>query len=184
MTASPPVGGTSTRWHRYRSAAPAVFVVSAALGSLAAGAALWAAATPVRLPLAAVGVVAVLAVLVGDRGPTSSWRIPRHWCSGGILRCAAVFGSLLGVGFLTAVASPGLYVLWSWAFASRSWSLAWPAFLAFGLGRGLPALAVRARLRSEPDVVVCSAQLAGVADRLWPLEAVALCLLAGAVLLG
>jgi hypothetical protein len=185
MTASPPVRGLS--WHRYRGLAPAAFTAAAVAGALAAGAALWLAAFPVRPPLAVVGAVALAAVTVdlflGEaRLPSPRWRIPRAWCGRGVVRTAGLFGSLLGAGFFTATTSPAAYAIWAWALSAPSWSLVWPVFAAFALGRAVPMLVVRHEVRSC-DIVPAVEVVAGRVARLRLVELASLGLLAGAILL-
>jgi hypothetical protein len=185
MTASPPVGGWSS-WHRYQRAAPAAFAVAAVAGALAAGAALWLVAFPARPPLGAVGVVALAGValhlsFVERLLPSPRWRIPRHWCRHGVLRTSGLFGSLLGAGFFTATTSPAAYAIWAWALYAPGWSLVWPVFLAFALGRAMPMRGVEHELRSC-DIVVAVDAVAGRVTRLRLAELATLGLLAGAIL--
>jgi hypothetical protein len=185
MTAWPPVRGTS--WHRFQRMAPAAFAAAAVAGALAAGTVLWLVGFPARPPLALVGAVA-LAGAVLDLSPVERllpsprWRIPRAWCVHGVLRTAGLFGSLLGAGFFTATTSPAAYAIWAWALSAPRWSLVWPVFVAFALGRAVPMRIVQRELGSC-HVVVATETVAARVNRLRLAELATLGLLAGAILL-
>jgi hypothetical protein len=81
----------------------------------------------------------------------SRWRVPREWSDLGSVWYAGIFGAALGTGLVTALASPGLYVLFAWGLTAATWSAVWPVFLAFGIGRVLPfaTIGLRAYIRER-----------------------------------
>jgi len=64
---------------------------------------------------------------------------------------SAIFGWILGLGFVTRVGSVGYYVLLVWGLASQNWSEVGLVFCAYGACRALPllAIAISARVRSQ-----------------------------------
>lgn len=107
-------------------------------------------------PLAAVGTIALISAGVGStrlaaRLPTSTWQVPRSWARFGHTAFAAVFGGILGLGFVTVMPSIGFYTLVAWALTAPRWHDVWPVFVAFGGARALllPLIALRAQWRGE-----------------------------------
>lgn len=154
MIASPSVRGYRSRSQRMRGiVAYVVAVLSAAMATgllfFALGRFLW------QRPLQIVAFVALGSALISSglvpvRSPQSPWRIPKSWNRFGPTTFAALFGFVLGLGFLTVVSSSGYYVLLVWAAMSPAWSDVWPAFVAFGAGRVMP-LILAAILAGEPE---------------------------------
>jgi hypothetical protein len=79
---------------------------------------------------------------VWPRFPTSRWRVPRIWAKHGETAYAAVFGFILGVGFVTASPSPGLVAVAVGVMTLGSWNEASLVFVAFALARMTPLVAV------------------------------------------
>lgn len=98
-----------------------------------------------HLPLWVVGIAALTSALIGGgvvpiRLPESGWRIPQSWVRFGHAAYAALFGGILGLGFLTAIPSIGFYALLAWGLAAPGWQAVVPVFGAFGVSRALPLL--------------------------------------------
>jgi hypothetical protein len=153
VVAAPPGRGRRELWKWRIGLAAYGFTVP--LGALAAGALLHLGARGIGYPppwvFASVAAVGAVAAATGGKRflPQSRWRVPREWGARGRVPFAAIFGSILGVGILTALPSPGFLALLVWALAASSWSSVWPVFLAYGAGRAVPllVLAVWARRR-------------------------------------
>lgn len=58
-----------------------------------------------------------------------------------------VFGSALGAGVITRIASAGFFVLLAWAIAASNWSSVFPVAVAFGVARTAPIALVAATTR-------------------------------------
>lgn len=101
-----------------------------------------------------VGISALLlSVLANPAWPTwylwTGWRVPRQWRVYGYPTYGAIFGFVLGLGFLTEIASVGYYFLPIWNLSSLSFAWILPPSIAFGFARFLPVvLAIR---QSPPD---------------------------------
>ena len=71
--------------------------------------------------------------------PTSmlpgGWKVRRSWERWGPLPFMTVFGSFLGLGFVTTITSPVFLVLITWAFVSPSLVATLVVFLGFAAGR-------------------------------------------------
>ncbi len=84
---------------------------------------------------------ALLAALASGgfiRLPQSPWMVPKSWARFGPGLYAGLFGFSLGVAVLTALPSPGFYVLLAHGEVTSDWARVLPVFAAFGLARGLP----------------------------------------------
>jgi len=115
------------------------------------------------------GLVAAAAALTATgllpvRFPSSKWQVPREWARLGWVAFTASFGAILGAGVLTRIASPGFYVVLAWGLSAPDWGAIWPAFLAFGLARAAPSVAIALgvlRVRNRPHrMFVWSNQMA------------------------
>lgn len=110
-------------------------------------------------PLWVVGIVALASAAVGGgivpiRILGRGWRIPQTRARFGHVAYAALFGGILGVGFLTAVPSIGFYAFVAWGLAAPGWESVVLVFGAFGVGRSVPLLssALNSKKRGEyPD---------------------------------
>mgnify|MGYP001171558240 CR=1 FL=1 len=97
-----------------------------------------------------VGLVALVTVL-GGTGlipiplPESKWAVPRSWRRFGHVLYAAIFGGILGLGFVTAVASLALYTIVAWGLTVAIWLPLWIVLLMFAVARSVPLLVVAAR---------------------------------------
>jgi hypothetical protein len=80
-------------------------------------------------------VVAGIAGALGVRLRGSTWRVPKRWARNGHLVYSGMFGLALGTGFMTALPSIAMLVLYAWALVAPSWSLIWPVFLVFAVAR-------------------------------------------------
>ena len=129
--------GLRSKWEQ--ATAFAAYVVAVPAGALVAGVIVHSVASAVgRPPMTMVGLIALAAcatLLVPVRIPQSMWRIPRTWAKLGHTVYAALFGAILGLGFLTAIPSAAYYALVTWALAADSLNRVWPVFGAFGFGR-------------------------------------------------
>jgi hypothetical protein len=154
VIAAPSVRGYRSRFMRLSGIVAYVVAVLSApaatgLLSFALGRLLWQ--RPVQVvALAALGAALVSSGLVPLRLPQSTWRVPKSWSRFGPTAFAALFGTVLGLGFLTAISSIGYYVLLLWAATSPTWSDVWPVFVAFGAGRAIP-LVLAAMLAGEQE---------------------------------
>jgi hypothetical protein len=99
---------------------------------------------PPRSVLGALAAVLTLvaARLLPVRLRGSPWRVPRTWSHLGHMPYAVVFGLALGTGMATALASPALYLVIAWGLTATNWAAVWPVFLAFGIGRAAPFMAI------------------------------------------
>lgn len=164
MIAAPSVRGYRSRSVRLRGlVAYVVAVLSAATATglvfFALGRLLWQRPVQV-IALAALGAALASSGLVPVRLPQSAWRVPKSWNRFGPTAFSALFGAVLGFGFLTAISSTGYYVLLVWAAISPIWSDVWPVFIAFGTGRAIP-LILAAILAGEQE-----GRLQGVLQRI------------------
>jgi hypothetical protein len=154
VIAAPPVRGYRSRSIRLRGIV--AFVAATLFGALLTGLALFAVGQLVlQPPIQLVALVSVAAAIASTglgpvRLPQLLWRVPRSWSRFGPTTFASLFGVILGIGVLTAISSPGYYVLVLWAIVSPAWSSVWPAFAAFGIGRAAP-LALAALLSGERE---------------------------------
>lgn len=122
---------------------------------------------------------AAAAVRIAPSLPSSPWRVPRGWNIAGETPFAVVFGIVLGIGLLTAVATSGFYVVVLWALYAE-WREAISVLLAFAVGRAVPSyLALLPRFRS--DTPMFTWRLARLLVALRPAEAAPLVVLAAAL---
>ncbi|GII97101.1 hypothetical protein [Sinosporangium siamense] len=108
---------------------------------------------PVWLGVISLALAAVVSGLLPIALDGSSWRVPRSWGAWEHGPYAGVFGVALGTGFVTALASPALYLVMAWGIASPEWSATWPVFLAFAVGRAIPFIFITvaaARRKEDP----------------------------------
>jgi hypothetical protein len=189
VIASPPGWGPWTRPHW--TAGVATHVVGLLIGAIGIAWIWWQVGGLVaRPPLWALGVLAlVLALTVVRVLPLhlegSPWRVPRSWGALGHAGYSGVFGAALGTGLATALASPALYLLIAWGIAAPSWSAVWPIFLAFGIGRAAPFIAIAVKAdRDSSDPFEALERVASKAASLAPAEAFLLAFVGGWLVLG
>lgn len=85
--------------------------------------------------------------------PQSRWQVPREWLASMPVRMAAtLYGLALGTGVLTRVTTGGFYLLLLWALMSGSRLEGALMFAAFGLGRGVPVLALASVTDNTDDL--------------------------------
>lgn len=124
------------------------YLLSVPVGALVIGSLLFVARRMLgTAPAATVGWVALATMasasgLLPVRFPQSKWQVPREWLRFGWVAFTALFGFMLGTGVMTAIASPGFYVLLAWGLAVSHWDSLWPVFMSFGVARALPLLIV------------------------------------------
>jgi hypothetical protein len=149
MRIAPPVGGT-----RVGPLAPAIaFAVGSTGGAALFGALLGglglvaAAAQPDSIPVmwAVIGGVCALSVgriLLGGeaKGPSRCWLIPLTWSLLPPLVFPALFGAILGAGFLTVINFIGYHVIVGAAIATASPRDALILFGMFGFTRAMSVL--------------------------------------------
>jgi hypothetical protein len=153
-----------------------MYASGALTGAAAVALALIGFASIVRpFPSSAASVVAfycagVIARIFPNIFPGSRWRIPKSWGARGSKFYAAVFGLVLGAGFVTALPSPSFYVLLAWGASAASVGGIFAGFLAFALARAAPIvlLAIREPLKGAEVGILESIRSAVARSR--PLE--------------
>jgi hypothetical protein len=186
VIAPPPVWGLLSR--RQSAVALAVYTLAVVAGALALAAVLDAAGHALRAPWAGVGAVALVAAIFAAEAlpvqlPQSRWRVPREWGRLGPVGYAAAFGSALGLGVLTALPSPGFYVILYYGLTGASLVSIWIVAIAFAVGRALPMLAIAAATRRSGEYPAGPVELvARTLTAASPLEVLLLAAVAGAVL--
>ena len=142
-------------------------------GSIASAIVLSLVGQIVHAPSVAVGCVTALAAamllgLIPSVVVWSGWRVPRQWRQYGYRKYAAIFGSVLGVGYATEVPTVGFYAIPIWFVSAASWRSAAAVAVAFGVGRLIPVGAgVR---RDRADAIQSVAKLRQRAGALAPVE--------------
>ncbi len=144
------------------------------LGSLVPGALpLW----PLAVVAVALALIAVRVIPIQLRG--SLWRVPQSWYRFGAVSYALGFGVTMGTGVMTALSSPGYYLLLIWGLIAGGWATVLSVFAAFAVGRAaaflVVALVAYRQDRSAGDLLDQADVLAG---RLAPVEAAVLVALA------
>jgi hypothetical protein len=152
-----------------------VYAAAVPLGAVVLALSLHLAGTGLSVPRQAVGAVALAgaAIAIGampDLFPRSKWRIPREWTRLGPLGYSAIFGTILGVGFLTAIPSIAFYPMMTWGLAAESWASLLPVFLAFGLIRPVPLVLVAALGLRGHDPVESLGRMQAVATAMLPIR--------------
>jgi hypothetical protein len=92
--------------------------------------------------LAAVATAALLIggiLWFGRNLPGIGFEVPLGWLRLGDLRYGFIFGALLGAGWVTRVPSVGFYTVNAWMLLSGHPLACLFSFLAFGLGKSVPA---------------------------------------------
>lgn len=153
MTIVPLWRNQRSRFSAYMSG-PALFalgsVVSAGVLGLLVGAVASILPQPVLLAIPVVGLGGFFILhrvfRVDLSPPTTGWKVPRQWRQKGRPRYSLVFGLLLGLGFVTIVASWSPYVVLAGAAAQGSAVGGSLVFAIFGLARALPMLIVAGRV--------------------------------------
>lgn len=110
----------------------------------------------------------------------SPWRIPRSWARFGSVPYAVLFGSILGVGFLTALPSISFYVVVVATLSATSWKYAFVVLAAFALGRIVPVPIVGLSGVSRERQFRTTERLQSVARRLGGVEVALLASVAAA----
>lgn len=156
MIAAPSVRGPkSLDWNRITTIC--VYLIAMIAGTIATATVLhFVGGVFGRPPAVVVGFIALTCAWAAGTNRTmpiiqSRWMIPRSWGRLGSLPYSAIFGWILGLGFVTRVGSVGYYVLLVWGLASQTWSEVGLVFCAYGACRALPllAIAISARVRSQ-----------------------------------
>ncbi|HXT69961.1 MAG TPA: hypothetical protein VN700_09415 [Vicinamibacterales bacterium] len=95
----------------------------------------------VRQPvLVAVCVGAFLLDLVGARVPTGHWLVPRQWTRWSWPAYPMIFGTILGIGWLTVVPFASYYLMIALLLIIGDSTLAVVTMTAFGIARTVPVL--------------------------------------------
>lgn len=134
----------------------------------AAGAGLSALAPASTLPLAAVlGTAAFVYALhelefVRLPVPGRSWQVPVEWLRGGFYQSAAVFGGIVGFGFVTRVSFALLPVVLAWLFVSGNVLAGLLAGVLWGATRAITIYS-SAAARTPEDVAAINQRLMGFA---------------------
>lgn len=72
--------------------------------------------------------------------PQVRWQVPRSWANWGLIKYAALFGAILGLGMITFVPFAGYWLVLSAAVVRADPTGGALALGAFGAGRALPAV--------------------------------------------
>jgi hypothetical protein len=72
----------------------------------------------------------------------SRWRVPSTWFQAGPAGFAGLFGLTLGSGFLTALSSPGFYLVAAWYLTVTGTGAMVATAALFAIGRALPFLTI------------------------------------------
>lgn len=126
-------------------------------------------------PTVVVSAVAIMAAVLssGATGlvlPGSPWRVPSKWSLWGQVKYATTFGGVLGIGLITALPSPGYYVLIAWGAYAGTLKEVLPVFVAYGAARATPGVIVSSFVQPGTHPPVFVDQLRGLAARLRLLE--------------
>lgn len=128
------------------------------------------------------GLVALQAIQI--RLPQSPWRVPKSWSLDGQISFVFRFGFVLGFAILTAVPSPGLYVMLYFGMTRPGLSILLVVFAVFAAFRAAPMGIVSGRnLRTITYPVSLVDSLTEMARRASVVEAALLLALAMAVVL-
>jgi hypothetical protein len=127
---------------------------------------------------------AVTAGVVRDWIPRSPWRVPQGWGRFPRSLHAALFGGVLGLGFLTAAPSVGFFVVLSWPAAANDALLAVMPALCFGLARASSLALVWATTESTAQIVAAVDRGRRVAAAMGPVESFLLAALTATLWMG
>lgn len=121
--------------------------------------------------LMAVCVVSCLLDLLGARAPTGHWLVPRQWARWPWPAYSMLFGTILGIGWLTVVPFASYYLVVALLLIIGSSTLAVVTMTVFGIARTVPLLLLFGEILSPlPDLdsakraVVRRRILHGIAD--------------------
>jgi hypothetical protein len=108
---------------------------------------------PRNLLLVAVCVIAGLLDFLGARVPTGHWLVPRQWARWPWPAYPMIFGTILGIGWLTVVPFASYYLVVALLLIIGDNTLSVVTMTAFGIARTVPLLLLSAEMFSPiPDL--------------------------------